>query len=384
MTRIWLLFLTVAFLAPLMAGNDEAGEISGEEDKGPAILESTRLTAPEFIDAGALSVSETGALRILLPNPNADGWDVAGTAQMAYEITLFTSEFAPLTSFSISGIETWPYLLETSFRVPETPYQVAIIRTAARPEGEQGSAARILEGPQITIASLHKMSDIDRWLLHVPRESGGFLGRIIIVNLLPETTRSIALTAFSESGAELQTQTLKINGLRLSLDLYGEAGLFAGVARDRISHIGVTESGGGRSARVKMVYRHHRTGASGQTVEMSLSDGVSGSAFLLDAMAGTEASFDGLALLNLRHQEPIRIYMEEYGENDEQAERAQPILLGSIPPGGKRLHAINGQWRKETTGGWYRIYSENGAPFQMLGLSGNATVLGLNPAVRLK
>ena len=337
--------------------------------------EPLAVTPPFFITHKNFWETETGALGCFLPDPNADGLDAAGTASLGYLLTLEKDGAVVYGPEAIAATE-WPFVFEIAAEnLPAYPYFIGVSRdlntAVKRRVAADGLLVKAPE-PQPSDPGIRRL--YRRWLLHLPRQAGGFDGVIEIANPNPAESITVSLIGFAADGEELATETLTIApGTDASYLLYGpdENGLFADAALvDRVSHLAIWERS--RLSKVSLQYVARNTNFGVWVDEVDLeTDPVNGRQFRMNGATPTQAFFDGVAILNLTSALPVEILVDRFTEN---GEAAGEISLGLLNSGAKRLSVLSFDFDGFVANPTYTIRAEgpNGAEsIQVLGLSGD-------------
>lgn len=334
-------------------------------DVGAQIAVST-LTAPDFITPYNYWLGEDGQLVCYYPNPGVDG--VPG--DLTYRVS-FYDDCKPLLEPVIVDTDLgWPITLEIpSSLIPPGDFQIGVSRVPVD-NPSLATAETVSNGPRTTTEpSADSPWAFSRWLLHIPKLAGGFASEIKLENANPNASVLIALWAFDSDGALLAVEEHQVPaaGIRYHQIYQGQDALFRDYV-DKVSHISVFEQS--RTTRVSLRYISQRSGFGAWSREVELNSGqVHATTFSFEGR-GTEEVADGLAVLNLLTGSDIPVRAVQLDRNGNMLNEA---LLGTIPPGGKRLFLLSDLFPYQPNTR-YRIESMNGLSFQTSALvfSGNA------------
>jgi len=330
------------------------------------------LTAPTFITPDHLWINENNRLEILLPNPNADGIDPTGAENIRYNIRIMIG----CSEFYSTVIESsvYPRVFRLAFEVPFGDYEVNISRLTSFFKRDE-SEGTVLVGPSGTSAAAISSDflEIDRWLLHVPKVAGGFIGRVTFNNRFPQLPATIWVAGFDSQG-QLVSGTQKevvVIGQNPVADIYGnDTALFTNAQQDQISHIGLYEPNDNRYIETSITYRSIQEGAlEASASEVSFFGGSAvGRSFSMEARK-SETFWDGVAVLNLAGLMPteVSVVLRKIDDGSEIASTS----LGTIDAGGKGLFVISDFFDFDPNA-YYTIESDQtNRTFQVLGLRGN-------------
>lgn len=302
------------------------------------------LTPPLFITEDHLRMTSDNHLEIMLPHPNADGWDSSGRENWRYVIRIMRgcNEYVSSTVTR----NAYPALYRTPFEIPFDDYEVQIARqTTFGPKRDLSQGTVIVGPPSGTKPSAisDDFVEIERWLLHIPRKSGGFEGSLTFHNLFPETPAKIWVGGFDIEGNPVPgtARPVLVVGQRPEVPIYGdENALFETAFQDQVSHVGLYEEDGKRLITTALTYKHVEENALTATVnEVDLINGDTvGSQFVMESRK-SEAYWDGIAVTNLAAlaQANVRVVLRRLADGSQVASES----LGSVAPGSKTLHVIS-------------------------------------------
>ncbi len=355
------------------------------DELGGSIQVNGLLTPPNYLTPQDVWVNQSGKISVSLRHPNADGWDRSGEMDLQYAVTL-VSDNEPLTAeIIISDEDVFPNIVVFDV-LPEGDYQIRVKRVVDGPGysgSERFSGALFLPGPSLSvgygIGTSHRF--IDRWLLHLPKKSGGFVGRVSFVNRFPTLPAVVRVIGFDEQGQLVPgaDRSLQVIGVRGEFDLYGGEGVLPASLQDRVSHLGINEQGS-RYLQASMTYVHEQTESISKMKEINLSSGSSGSAFLLPpTRAGSiDTKWDGMAVLNVRNDNDVRIFLDQRLHSDGSETTLSSRLLGDLCPAGKLLYVIDEGVFPYVDDAYFVIRTEENAPVQVIALHGGPGFLGVN------
>lgn len=314
-------------------------------------------TPPTFIDIPDFGWDSENNLICLLPSPNRDGLCPEGS----YIVTLRERNIL-ITGMDQMPVQSdhWPVV----FRIPGTNLPAVFTIAVRRLCGTSLSEEWILTAPRRPTRSVEPAAnELDRFLLHVPKRSGGFAGVVRIVNRNPDSGSTADLFAYSEAGLLLGKASVSMNSDETRyLTLYEPGGLFADLT-DQISHIGIRD--GSNALRVMLGYKALNSGYTVWHNEDAILDGgVTGAIQLVEAN-GQETSAEGVAVLNLNNDHEIQITVKLVSTSGQTLANAS---LGTLEPGAKKLAVLSSLFQRQE-GTRYQLETELGESFQLLGLS---------------
>lgn len=332
------------------------------------------LTAPLFIGEQNVWVDESGLLKVWLPDPNADGWDPTGRVPLVYRVKV--REGCQDVWSTVVSAEAYPFVFTSDAPVNLDQYDVVVSRETAG-ANKDISPGTVIVGPAPGAVTSDVPEDrfaYDRWVMHLPRKSGGFDGAFVFANRFPETPAKIYLTGFDQDGQVVENgqRVALVLGPRAQMDLYGaeDEAVFPSELQDLISHVGLHEEHGQSTVEVSISYRHVEEGGLTATLpEADLKRGLaSGSAFVVEARK-SERFWDGVAILNLRQTESVFVNAEQVRVDDGTVLNARTI--GPIGAGSKELVVLSSLFSYQP-GTYYRLESaENDEAIQVMGLRGS-------------
>lgn len=341
-------------------------------------LRNLSPTAPTFIDEQNVWVDAQNRLRILCPHPNSDGLDPSGEARLEYVIRIMR-DCTEYYSTSISK-SLYPYIFSLSFEIPFDDYSIIMARRTGVGKKKATSPGTVIIGPTSGSSASSIPSncvEIDRWLLHVPKVSGGFTGRVAFNNRFPELPARVWVAGFDASGNIIEgTQTpLIVVGQKPEIGIYGSTAageaLFNQGLQDQISHIAIMEENQSRLVDLSITYQNlDPTSLTATVEETDLRDGTSvGSQFILEARKSAEY-WDGVAVLNLT-QVQSSVVQAVFRSASDHHELAR-IDLGQVGAGEKALFVLSDlfAFRKDA---YYTLETTDPTQkIQVLGLRGSS------------
>jgi hypothetical protein len=331
------------------------------------------LAPPSFIQENQLGISSRNRLEILFTDPNSDGWDRFGSTSLAYFLSI-RQDCETLYETTISGME-WPLRFEVPIELPASSYLVEISRGTPGQKAGPRSSGTVLVGPSAGSGSQTVPTTADklnRWLLHIPKISGGFLGELLLENRFPDLPATVYLVAFDAEGNRVGgVQNLILVGQSASKAIYnqsGASGIFGDEFKDKISHLALWEPG---NKRVVTGFVRYKSAAASQPLpaavrEQDLESGaLVANQFTVEARSSA-SYWDGVAITNLRGSATATISasLREMSTDREIAFKN----LGSLQPGRKMLSVLTSQFPFQANT-YYSI--ESNAPIQVVGLRGN-------------
>lgn len=352
-------------------------------EPAPDLFDS-RVPPPSFITDRDVWLDEQDRIVVWCPDPNADGAIQQPTLQRGYTFRL-VQDCRILESVTATP-SSYPNVFRFSSPVPDGPYTIEVARffQGANKRATEG-IPRVYAGPDLASSDTviaTETRNIGRWLLHLPKASGGFSGTVTFFNRFPEIPAPIWVAGFDATGALIDgtRQQLLIVGQVQTLPVYGvggEEGLFDAAHADRISHLGLFEPRNAALVQASLTYRSLEEDALTATVdEVSLLDGaLVGAGFTLDARPA-EVYWDGAALLNLTGSAPVEVTVALV---DPAGQVLAHRELDPIAPGSKQLLVLSDVFPQSgRVAGYYTLSSEGDVPFQVVGLRGT---LVSNPAL---
>lgn len=308
------------------------------------------LTAPTFINERNVWVGEDLRIRVLLTDPNSDGWAQAQETPLVYVIRLVQD--CEVTFEVELNPSTYPVAYEIPRGIPLDPYEIHVLRKTrgTTKDGEQESTGSVIVGPPRdsgpTVISTN-FTEIQRWVLHVPKRAGGFQGWLTFQNRFPTLPSTLWVAGFDASGAYINgtARPLQILGLRAEIPIYatqgGKASLFSENMTDQVSHIGLMEQGNLKNLRVSITYQNisDPDALTASLLESDFASGEAlGSSFTMEARK-SENFWDGAAILNLSGNQSAQVeIVQRKHQGDVEMGRAS---LGTIAPGQKSLTVIS-------------------------------------------
>ena len=307
------------------------------------------LKPPMFLNAKNFWLDDMGDLHMLFPDPNTDGasLDPASKPEV-YGITLRQYCNAYVSDFvSLEEGEAWPKLMVVpAENLPRGDFQIAVFRSnlgTGYQTRENSSDLVVVHGPTTSPDASEPSADYaayQRWLLHAPKQAGGFGATIKVENLAPDTDSNLQLVGFDSTGNMLGAEPITTGGGQTVYHvLYGDDGLFADLL-DQISHIGVHDPAG--NTRVSLRYTATASQFSAWTEEVDLREAtVLGDLLEMEGRTN-ETSADGVAVLNLRSDESVQVWLV-YRDRDT-GTAIDEVALGTVAPGGKLLAVASDQF----------------------------------------
>ncbi|MCB1052173.1 MAG: hypothetical protein H6510_06395 [Acidobacteria bacterium] len=351
-----------------------ATTLSAEESNG-------YLSPPTFVTE-QLIWAEKGRVRLVLPNPNSDGWDRFGNADLAYQVrmTLKDCDADPLYDGIVTS-NKWPKLLVIPVPIPATEYEVQVRRTLANSKGGGTSKGTVLVGPSNdnTTQISTTLTDVKRWLLHVPRKSGGFEGTLVLNNRFPDLPAVIWVAGYDANGQYVpgSTTSLLVVGSRAEIPIYPVSGssisLYSGSMTDLVSHIGLFEEYNRHTLETAVTYRKSGDpeGLTATVQESDFSKGDPIGAFFTIEGRTAPDFWDGVAVLNLAGNSTTEVIVKQRHNGDDSV--LAEMSLGNVLPGQKRLSVLSDQFPL-CTDCYYTLEAKDPKKtFQVLGLRGTLT-----------
>jgi len=352
------------------------------------ILVNGPITPPNFVESGQVTLDEDNLLTISLQHPNLDGWDSTNNMQISYVIGL-VSEGLPLSSeFVVDDGISFPTQFELG-TAPDTAYYVSIRRQVVGEgyeDSDQLSESVLLPGPQRAVGQQigSSYSQINRWLLHLPRKAGGFDGSVGFTNRFPTLPQTIQVIGFDASGQPFPGAVVNhvIVGRRMDMVLYGdENAVFPIDLQDQISHVGLFEPNDDRQLAISLSYVNLASQSVSTSMEVDLTEGLNGSEFMLvpSSALSDSAKWDGLALMNLRSDTTTIVHLDQAVQTSGGESIVASAYLGAIEPGGKLLYLIDGTAFSDVEGQYFLIRTETAdQKIQAIALNGSSAFLAIN------
>ncbi len=316
-------------------------------------------TPPTYLDSQDFGWDSAGNLMCMLPSPDRDGLCPEGGS---YTVTLRDKSNIVISGFVLLPVESdfWPVVFTLSGNTLSQVYTVAIRRVCGTSTSEEW-IQNVPKRP--TTSAEPTTSELDRWLLHLPKRSGGFAGVVRIVNLNPDSALTADLFAYDATGLFLEKASLSLNaGETRYLTLYEADGLFANLT-DRVSHLGIRD--GSNALRFSLGYKSLNGGYTVWHNENATLDGeITGAIQLVEANS-QDSSAEGVAVLNLANDHEIQITAKLVAAN---GETLASQSLGNLEPGAKKLAVLSSLFQRQE-GTHYQLETELGESFQLLGLS---------------
>lgn len=366
--RLWVPLL--AFLLGLTAA-------AGSSAPGKA-MRRNEIPAPVFIGEENVWVNDAGKLELFLPDPNADGWDPSGGADLSYYVQL-RQNCVDFFDLWISGDLFPQWVTLDAVDLIFDDYEIVISRS--NDLSKDTSPGTVIVGPPESAVSAglpDEFIEFDRWMLHAPKIAGGFTGTLVVDNLFPELPVRVWVSGFDEAGdlvANSQVSVVVV-GQRGSIPLYQDGttkpALYPSAMTDRISHLALFEEGNRHLTRVALTYQNLSEDALAATVEEERirSGAAAGTQFTVEARKSANY-WDGVAILNLTGflTTDVRISQKRLGTGEEIAW----VPLGSVAPGHKLLAVISDFFAFEPDT-YYEVDStKTDARLQVMGLRGSTT-----------
>lgn len=373
------LFLGASFNT-LASENSTSAEITatvpvtGDTIPNPEQAAALTLTAPAFITEANITMNADRFIEIVLPDPNSDGLDPTGTVNFRYVIRILDG--CDLIFTAIIEQAVYPYLWRSRFPLFKDDYQVQVARqtTAFKRETSQGT---VLIGPSPTLPEISDNHlEIERWLMHVPRKTGGFTGQIAFNNRFP-TLPSVVWVAGFDSAGNLVPGTrvpVQVLGQRPVISIYGNSSaneaLFPQSLEDQISHIGLFESNNRKFIKAAVTYESVQDNSLTATVsETAFDDGESvGKSFAMEARKSTNY-WDGVAITNLSSSTVVQVDVVQRSLDD--GSEVARATIGQVEPGEKRLSVVSDLLPFDDNVYYTLEQTNTGGSFQVLGLRGS-------------
>ena len=321
-----------------------------------------------YLSRSDFRILENGDLEGLYPNPNSDGIDPDGSSGLSYQWSLEKNGTTVAGPTAVAG-DSWPAAATIAAdQVPEYPFFIEVARVA----GDQSASVKIL-APRAGQTDPGVLRAYRRWLIHVPRQAGGFDGRLRFTNHHPSRTAQVLCVGFSLSGQRLVEEVVSVapssEGTR-TLYAQGDSGIFASPEfLDQVSHIAVWEDQ--PLARVSLEYVSRASGFGVWTDEYDFDvEPVVGARFRLSGGAPNENYWDGMAIANLTSGVAAEVRIRRFAAD---GSAAGEVSLGTLLPGEKRLSVVNFEFDDFLPRATFEIEAlgATGAEsIQILGLSG--------------
>jgi len=320
---------------------------------------------PDYLDQTNFWIDDSGYLNCVFPDPGIDGEDTTNL----YYVTWIEVECQVANGRTLVGGSGWPVVIQIpASEVPTVPWTVQVARARLDADGNITSQSTNfgITGPtraRTTIDFSTQISRIRRWLLHVPKLSGGFSAEIKLTNRHPDQSADIRLAGYSADGSFLAEENVSIdNEEALYLPVYGENGLFSAFL-DQVSHVGIVDNLGDLT-HASIKYTGLSSNFGSWLSETDVGDGSStGTVFEMDGRSSSDY-IDGLAVLNLLG-ESASVWLVQLSRGGDVLDE---IFLGDLPKGGKLLSVISEKFPFEQ-GSRYRIEDRQGQHIQTLGLT---------------
>ncbi|MCB1050898.1 MAG: hypothetical protein H6510_02365 [Acidobacteria bacterium] len=334
------------------------------------------IPAPSFITDRDVWIDDQGKINVWCPNPNADGFVKGQTVKMGYVFNLVQD--CMVLSTATATPATYPKVFKFPVGVPEGPYTIEVSRVLIFDFSKRQAfgSVKVISGPALTgntpvISTDYR--EVQRWLLHVPKVSGGFKGRLVLNNRFPDLPVVISIAGFDASGNYIKgsVRNLSVVGNLVEVPIYPDGSansVFESGFTDQISHIGLFEPNNQNYLKASLIYSSVQDNALTATVpEAALTDGTAvGQDFIMEARQN-DSFWDGVALLNLTGQDSVQLKVEQRRISDKSLVKAE--TLSSVSPGDKNLVVLSSLF-PFVANTYYQIQATNGVRFQVLGLRG--------------
>ncbi len=345
------------------------------------------LTPPQFIDEANFYATDQGELACYFPDPNSDGSDRTGLNKLVYVVQL---EDPVACEVFIGPVEIdadeWPTIVKIpGSDIPTNNYLISVRRrliVAGAGKRNEDSGARLAIGPDLgAVTPPTSRLEYNRWLLHLPRKSGGFDGLIQVINPNRQDAVTVLLGGYSATGEPLTSMAVVMQPDETrTYELYGSGanGLFADF-EDQISHLAIWDRTSQTTVSLQYLSRVSDYGVWVDEVNLKTQQ-ATGSQFEYQATSPSDDYFDGIAVLNLTSEITPEIVITRVDPATGQ-QRGQ-ISLGTLEPGHKRLNVLSGAFTGFIPNAIYTIEAmgaDQGA-IQVLGLSGRLSNDFLNSA----
>jgi len=297
-------------------------------------LEQEPIAAPYFLSSDALERAENGDLTVIMPDPNSDG--AANRADLGYLVSVLQRGrilTGPIL-FTPPAETGWPATVTIAAdALPEGSFSVGLRRGTSF---AVASDEVILPAPDVRAQLPEPLpANFSRWLLHVPRQAGGFDSTLQLANRDRQNAVTVDLVGFDQNGGFLGTESRTLQpGAINSFPVYGETGdaLFGGLT-DTVSHIAIWEPGA--LTRASLGFTGIANGFLAAFTEQNLERGeTAGTAFTVQGKRTADAQ-EGIAVLNLTGTEAVEVILEQIDATTGVANAA--AVLGTVDPGAKRL-----------------------------------------------
>lgn len=290
--------------------------------------------APIFINNDNFYYDADGNFICIFPDPNSDGSNIDELDGFGYQVFIqvnCTTVMGPIAVNLENPDDSWPRVLTLSSQnLPTEPFSVSVGRTYS---GNQAS-----EIPQVEVqiplrsetAVPTNVRNYQRWLLHAPKQTGGYQTTLRLDNETPVDTK-VALAGFDELGNLLKVVEVSVTGLsQVYRDLY-DSELFAEFP-DQVSHVGIFEQA--KLATVWVQYRNLSSSFVSWSREISLPKGEATGSVLNMETRQSLAYIDGAVVLNLSNLQTIQTWVVQRKQST--GEVLREVALNPIPPGGKQ------------------------------------------------
>lgn len=335
------------------------------------------LTAPFFVDERNVWVNADQRIEILLPDPHSDGWGRLSPGSLMYQINL-VQDCQSLYQADVNP-RSYPFIYKIQMGIPTDPYQIQIRRKTVG-AGKDGlvSSGTVIVGPARDSGEGEistEFTEIERWVLHVPRKAGGFKGSLVFNNKFPELPARIWVAGFAADGSYVNgtKMELMVIGPRAELPIYPEEGsdsLFPAALTDQISHIGLLEENGREVLPVSITYQQvDDPDALTATVEESkFGEGQSvGSLFTMEARKSANF-WDGVAVLNVAGLEAAEVTVVQRDLADDT--ELGRVSIGTVQPGEKILRVVSDLF-DVCDNCYYTVETDRPQTIEVLGLRGS-------------
>jgi len=295
---------------------------------------SVDVRPPYFITPDALHLEANGDINIDLPDPDSDG--AVDLDNLGYLVSVLQRGRILDGPILVTppSITSWPSRVTLpAASLPAGSYSIGLRRGTSLVEA---SDELILPAPTTTNTLPDTTTGaFTRWLLHIPRLSGGFGTAIQMSNRHQESSVEISLVAFDADGSFLATETRTLApAMVTTYTLYGNAedDLFPTLV-DQVSHIAVWDPRG--TTRTALAFTGLTTGFQAVYPEVDLGRGeIAGAAFTVRGRPDATTD-EGLAVLNLTGSEPAEVALRQIDAIT--GDTIATVTLGTVPAGGKRL-----------------------------------------------
>lgn len=293
------------------------------------------LPAMRYVQANAFYRRADGSILASLLGPNQDGLREDNMDELLVRVGTIRNGEVLSQSEGNEGDSNFPYsVFIADDQAPAGAYIFYARAWASNPIATQ-SPRTFFPIPHSGDPALSSSSylDLDRWLLHVPKNAGGFNSTVKAIN---RTSRPGNMTffGFSADGQLLSQVTKSVPALTTTYwKTYGTGSnvLFPGFT-DLISHIGIRESDSGSELWMQTQANTTKFGAWSKEVNLSQQEALG----RVVEMDPSDAQYiDGVALLNLRSKNALPVTLVQLDATTHAI--VAEAQIGSVPAGGKLL-----------------------------------------------